>query len=248
MFQQCYEMTGKNDGQRVNTISKNGLGLVQSKKILCYFDFVCLFCKSCWAPHTEWMHRIDERSKKFGHSAHNVPVRVQIMNDDINHDVETWNTSPKYRSFVDKANTLPADVAKRPGKETTLRQARVFFSQYQKTFKEYYTQYFTSLLPFLLSLGVANLVLQNSQDGIQGNRLLLYLMTKLYTIALFTSVMLMYASGGHFSICIAVTHTTLGGTDLILRIGGPPPTPCEAGIQKFVKPPPSVKPINKHYL
>ena len=76
----CYTLTSSNQKKKFHTISKNGLQMCKSNKF--YTDLVsfCCFNRAHWARHTKVMHRMEYRTRIFGHSAHNITVRFFIMN------------------------------------------------------------------------------------------------------------------------------------------------------------------------
>ena len=151
LFQHCKETSDKENSQRVLTISTNGLRLIKNKKILCDLEFFCLFSKYYWSPHTKWMHRIDEITRKYGHSAHNVPVRSMIMYNELNDMAENFETDPRFASWMASVNNLPDGTEKKPGKVITLRQAHNFFDEYKKTYISYYQRWWKELVPFAIA-------------------------------------------------------------------------------------------------
>ena len=78
-----YTLTSSNQKQKRHTIIKNGLQICKYNKVYTGLVFFCWFNRTYWAHHNKWMHRMDDSTRIFGHSAHHIIVWVFIMKEDL---------------------------------------------------------------------------------------------------------------------------------------------------------------------
>lgn len=146
-----------------STIGRNGLRQLHDKdgndnlKLKFEIQFLVSFCDAYWDPHFTWLHRIDDMTKLSGHSSHELPLRVFIMQTELDNIRENWQTMP---AFEDAANTLlrlNPDIVDSNGdvlvggKETTLKQIEDYFRIYRTTFTKHFKRWRERLAPLVIA-------------------------------------------------------------------------------------------------
>ena len=121
-------------------VARQNVEVGKCEKIMADLYFFAAFGEEYFKKHMDWLHKIDPISKTFGASSHNMPLRSLIMEwelDDLMKD-DSWMEKEKFHKAVEMMNNLPNDKYSdddgsllEAGKETTLKQWKLFFSNYK---------------------------------------------------------------------------------------------------------------------
>ena len=80
--------------------------------IIKFIQVLCVFCYFSWsrcACHNKCMHRTDNRTRIFGHSAQHITVRVFIMKEDLDLIIEEkWRKRDEFATFISAIEKLPS--------------------------------------------------------------------------------------------------------------------------------------------
>ena len=89
------------------------------------------------------MHRTDDRTRIFGHSAQHIPVRVFIMKEDLDLIIEEkWRKRDEFATFIAAIDKLigPKD------RNIVLYQGNGFINVYKTLFLKHYVLWLKELL------------------------------------------------------------------------------------------------------
>ena len=81
------------------------------------------------------MHRTDDRTRIFGHSAQHIPIRVFIMKKDLYLLIEDkWRKRDEFATFISAIEKLPSPNEK----NLALHQGNDFIDVYKTLFDKHY--------------------------------------------------------------------------------------------------------------
>ena len=89
------------------------------------------------------MHRTDDRTRIFGHSAQNISVQVFIMKEDLDLLIEEkWRKKDEFATFISAIEKLPSPNEK----NLVLHQGNEFIGVYKTFFDNHYGRWIKELL------------------------------------------------------------------------------------------------------
>ena len=124
MFEHIHE---SRQGDRIISISHNGIALGKSNNIKCDAALFFAFSRAYWELHMKWLPCIDYVAKTFCHSFPIILVRLILMLDHIQ-EVKTMHSS-NFDNYKEIREGFPTNNDNNGiySKDTANNQARDFF-------------------------------------------------------------------------------------------------------------------------
>lgn len=146
-----------------STIGRNRLRQLHNKdgnnnlKLKFKIEFLVSFCDVYWDPHFMWLHRVDNMTKLSGHSSHEFPLQVFIIQTELDSIHANWQTMLAFNYASNTLICLNPDIMDSNGNviiggnRENIKQVEDFFRIYRTKFTKHFKRWRERLVPLVIT-------------------------------------------------------------------------------------------------